>query len=186
MIASLMSLFVIVNLGVHGSVYPVQEPDLLLEIEQKAKTPAVQSAINESTRKSYVADIYLPDAKTSSKRTITMRYTVPEDLVIDGNVIARRGQVVDVLEKVKITTKYLFIKEQHIPLFLKLAKKDRNTVAVVIQGDLHPLIERYPEHRIYMGSSQLIDKFGLTAVPSLVYQEGRHIVVEEIPYLTRH
>ncbi|GER94910.1 hypothetical protein A45J_2676 [hot springs metagenome] len=111
---------------------------------------------------------------------------MPEDLIIDGKVIAKKGQVINVLDKVKLTTKYLFLKDYQMPLFEKLVSKNRNIAAVIIQGDLLPLNEKYPNHRIYMGSRQLIDKFGITGVPSMVYQEGTSIVVEEIPYVTKH
>jgi len=185
-LSSLFSLLLLLNLGVHGQTYSIEEPDLQSEIEVKAKSPAVQQELNEKLRKSYMVDIYLPDVKGKSKRKKTFTYTVPEDLIIDGKTVAKKGQVINVLEKVKLTTKYLFLKDYQMPLFEKLTIKDRNIAAVVIHGDLLPLIEKYPNHRIYMGSRQLIDKFGITGVPSMVYQEGANIIIEEIPYVTKH
>lgn len=186
MLSSLFSFLLILNLGVHGQTYSIEEPDLQAEIEAKAKSPTVQQEANEKLRKSYMVDIYLPDVKEKSKREKTFKYTVPEDLIIDGKVIARQGQVINVLEKVKLTTKYLFLKDYQMPLFEKLSAKDRNIAAVVIQGDLWPLISKYPDRRIYIGNWQLINKFGITGVPSMVYQGGMTIIVEEIPYVTKH
>lgn len=186
MLSSLFSLLILLNLGVHGQTYSIEEPDLQAEIESKAKNPVIHQEANEKLRKSYTVDIYLPDVKEKSKRKKTFTYTVPEDLIIDGKVVAKQGQVINVLEKVKLTTKYLFLKDYQMPLFEKLAAKDRNIAAVVIHGDLLPLIERYPSHRIYMGNQQLMDKFDITGVPSMVYQEGASIIIEEIPYVTKH
>jgi conjugal transfer pilus assembly protein TraW len=186
MLSSLFSLLLLLNLGVHGQTYSIEEPDLQAEIEAKAKSPAVQQEAEEKLRKSYIADIYLPDVKEKSKREKTFTYTVPEDLIIDGNLVAKKGQVVNILEKVKLTTKYLFLKDYQMPLFEQLSKKDRNIAAVVILGDLLPMIEKHPNHRIYMGSMQLVNKFGITGVPSMVYQEGTSIIVEEMPYVTKH
>ncbi len=186
MVGSFLSFLFIVNLGVHGHAYAIEEPDLLTEIEQKAQSPQVKKELSEKVRKSYLVDIYLPDAKVASKHTLEMKYEVPEDLIINGDIVARRGQVINVLERVKLTTKYLFIKEHQVPLFLKLFGKDKSIAAVIIQGDLLTLNEKYPDHRIYIGSRQLIDKFQVTRVPALVYQDGLKIVVEEIPYITRH
>jgi len=133
-----------------------------------------------------MVDIYLPDVKEKSKRDMSFTYMVPEDLIIDGRAVAKKGQVINVLEKVKLTTKYLFLKDYQMPLFDRLTKKDRNIAAIVIQGDLLPIIEKYPNHRIYIGSRQLIEKFGITGVPAMVYQDGMSIIVEEIPYVTKH
>ncbi len=186
MLGSLLSFLFIVNLGVHGHTYTIEEPDLLTEIEQKAQSPQVKKEISARLRKSYIADIYLPDAKVASKNYLEMKYEVPEDLIINGDIVARRGQVINVLERVKLTTKYLFLKEHQFPLFLKLSGKNKNIAAVIIQGDLLSLTEKYPGHMIYMGSRQMIDKFQVSRVPSLVYQDGLKIVVEEIPYVTKH
>jgi conjugal transfer pilus assembly protein TraW len=186
MLSSLFSFLFIINLGVHGQTYSIKEPDLQAEIEAKAKSPEVQRELNEKLRQSYVVDIYLPDVKEKSKRRKTFTYTVPEDLIIDGNLVAKKGQVINVLEKVKLTTKYLFLKDYQMTLFEKLSAKDRNIAAIVIQGDLLPIIEKYPNHRIFMGSMQLINKFNITGVPAMIYQEGTSIIVEEIPYVTKH
>ena len=186
MFSSLLSLLLLINLGIHGHTYPIEEPDLLAEIEQETRSPKIEHDLAEKIRQSYTVDIYLPDAKSASKRRFGINYTVPEDLVINGSTLAKKGQVVNVLERVKLTTKYLFIKEYQFPLFLRLWKKDRSIAAVIIQGDLLPLSEKYRDHRIYMGSRALIDKFGISSVPSLVYQDRASIVVEEIPYITKH
>ncbi len=186
MLSSIFSLLVVLNLGVYGQTYSIEEPDLQAEIESKAKAFILQEEFDEKLRKSYYVDIYLPDVKEKSKRKMSFTYTVPEDLIIDGNVIAKKGTVINVLEKVKLTTKYLFLKDYQMPLFEKLTQKDRNIAAVIIKGDLISLLEKYPDHMIYMGDQQLIDKFNITGVPSLVYQDGTSIIVEEVPFVTKH
>ncbi len=184
MLSSLISLLFLINLGVHGHTYTIEEPDLLAEIEQKAKT-VDSSQFGERLRQSYYVNIYLPDAKRVIRRNREMKYTVPEDLIIDNNMVAKKGQVINVLERVRLTTRYLFIKEYQFPLFLKLWEKDRSIAAVIIQGDLLSLSEKYPGHRIYMGSRTLIDRFEISRVPSLVYQDRASMVIEEIPYITK-
>jgi hypothetical protein len=171
------------NLGTHGQVYPIIEPDMEEQIMTTMKAPDFQDQIAEKLHESFRIDIYIPDTKTRSKRTMSFTYNVPEDLIIDGTVLARKGDVLNLLDTIKIRSKYLFVKDYQMPLFFEMEKKDKNIKAVVISGDLSEIIEQHPDSNIYMGSTSMVDKFAITGVPSLVYQEGREMVIEEIPYV---
>lgn len=186
MLASALAFLLLLNLGIHGPTYTIEEPDMLEEIHRQAQAPELKEEFTRKLRESYQVNLYLPDVKQKAKRTLRFTYTAPESLVIDGREIVKAGQSFNVLEKVRLRTKYLFLKDYQMPLFEKLAKKDPHVAAVIIQGDLLPLVEKHEGKRVYMGNSRLIEKFGLTGVPSLVYQEREQIVVEEIPYITKH
>lgn len=184
MLSSLL-LVMLLNLGTYGSTYPVVEPDMMTEIEQAQRNISYEEMYKKA-RDSYRVDIYLPDVKKKTVRTLTFNYTVPEDLIIDGQVIAQKGQVINLLEKVNIRFRYLFIKDYQLPLYKKLRTKYHNLKAVLVQGDMIELEKKCPDCGLYLANQALIDKFQITGVPSLVYQDGAKIVVEEIPYVTKH
>jgi hypothetical protein len=176
----------LLNLGVHGQVYDIEEPDMMAEIEiQRAQVDMKKAEdFSESLSNAYRVDLYLPDTRTRNTRTMTFTYTVGEDLIIDGKKIASKGEVINLLDYVKLYRKYLFIKDYQFPLYHELEQRNNDITVVLVQGDARELAERYPGVDIKIASKQLIDKFHLTAVPSLVYQEVNEIRVEEIPYLT--
>ncbi len=171
------------NLGTHGQVYPIIEPDMEEQIMSTMKTPDFQDQLARKLYEAYKVDIYLPDVKKKSVRTMSFNYTVPEDIIIDGVTLAKKGENLNLLDTVKLKNKYLFIKDYQMPLFLKMEKADPNITAVVVSGDVSTLIEKHPGSKIYMGSVSLIDKFAITGAPSLVYQKGKEMIVEEIPYV---
>lgn len=173
------------NLGTHGKVYPIIEPDMEVQMMTTMKAPDFQDKVAEKLQESFKVDIYIPDVKTSSKRTMTFSYEVPEDIIINGTLLAEKGKILNLLDTVKFRSKYLFIKDYQMPLFLKMEKADQNITAVIVSGDLAGIIERYPKSKIYMGSTGLVEKFSITGVPSLVYQQGKEMIVEEIPYVAK-
>ncbi|GER94911.1 hypothetical protein A45J_2677 [hot springs metagenome] len=81
MLSSLFSLLLLLNLGIHGQTYSIEEPDLQDEIESKANSPAIHQELKEKIRKSYVANIYLPDVKEKSKRKMSFTYTCQKILL---------------------------------------------------------------------------------------------------------
>ncbi len=202
---SIMTIALLVNLGTHGEVYPIVEPDLQDQINQalsEVDYSKVKEDISNSIRESYRAGFYLPAVKEHTKRIMGFQYTVLDDFIVNGNVVARKGDVINLLDRVKLKTKYLFIKENQFPLFLSLVKKDQSIAAVIVEGDAYPLIEKYPKYQIYLGNQKLVDMFMLTGVPSLVYQglieqatadistgklvkkDVQQMIIEEIPYVT--
>lgn len=182
MLSSLL-LALIINLGTYGATYPIEEPDMFTQIQQQQVSVSYDD-MYKAIRGSYKINMYLPDVKTKTKRTMSFVYSVPEDLVIDGQVVAKKGQSINVLEKVKIKYKYLFLKDYQMPLLKKLYAKHKDIAGVIVQGDLLELQKKYPFYRLYMANQSLIDKFQITGVPTLVYQEGSKIVIEEIPFIT--
>jgi len=172
------------NLGTHGQVYQILEPDMEEQTSATMEMPAFQDKVAEKLYDSFKVDIYIPDVKEKSKRSMSFKYEVPEDVIINGAIMAKKGDILNPLETVKIRSKYLFIKEHQMPLYFKMEKSDKNVTAVIVSGDLSALIEKYPGSKIYMGSRGLVEKFAITGVPSFVYQEGKTMIVEEIPYIS--
>ncbi|GAB5047558.1 hypothetical protein [Thermodesulfovibrio sp. TK110] len=182
MLSSLL-IALIINLGTYGATYPIEEPDMMAQIEQ-AQALVSYEDIYKAIKNSYRADIYLPDVKTKTKRKMSFTYTVPEDLIIDGKLIAQKGQTIDVLQNIKLKSRYLFLKDYQMPLLKKLYAKHKDIAAVIVQGDLLELQKKYPNYRLYIANQALIEKFQITGVPTLIYQEGNQIIIEEIPFIT--
>lgn len=171
--------FAFENLGTYGKVYPVEEEDLMEYIFNTSKKPVIN--FEETLNRRTVINESIPVATKDSVRKEKVIYTVPEDIVINGQVIARKGDKINVLERVKLSKTYVVLADYMIEDFLKYAS-DR-TYYLVVSGDIRQLEMKYPDLWIFGGFKLILDALKVKRIPSVVYQENDYLVIKEFRYV---
>jgi len=167
------------NLGTFGKTYTIAEEDLLEKIQREAVLPHfTEKDIEEIIRKRSYINLHLPNALRDRFREKKIIYTVPEDFVIDGEVIARKGEKINVLQRLKIPVTYIVLKDYQLPAFIDYAKKDLVTF-LIVEGNIYDLQKKYPDLRIYAGFPNVLRVLGVERVPSIVYQSGDRLIIFE-------
>jgi hypothetical protein len=177
------SSYALENLGTFGKTYPILEEDILEKIKREAIIPRFSSDYFEGIlRRSLYVDYHVPNALRDRIREKKVVYTVPIDIVIDGKVIARKGERIDVLKRVKIPVTYIVVKDYQLPAFVDYAEKD-NVTYLVVQGNIYELEKKYPGLRIYAAVPKVLKVLGIERVPSIVYQSGDRLIIIEKAWL---
>jgi len=173
------------NLGTYGKTYSIAEEDLLEKIQREAVLPRFSpQEIKELLRRKSYVNFHIPNALRDRVRKRRVIYTVPEDLVVDGRVIARKGEKINVLERLHIPVTYIVLKDYQLPAFVKYAERDTVTF-LIVEGNVYELQRKYPEFRIYAGFPRILKVLGVERVPSIVYQSGDKLVVVEKAWTER-
>ncbi len=169
------------NLGVYGKVYPIEEKNILEEIQKKSKRVSFEN-FEKLLRKSTTMNIDLPVAKRLRINYFSIIYTVPQDVYIEGKLIARKGEEINVLKKIQLHRIYVVLNDYMIPGFTSFAKRYPNTVFLIAKGNVYDLDLRYPNLRIYGALPRIVKALRVKAVPSIVYQHEDKLVVVEVPW----
>ena len=167
------------NLGTYGKVYQIEEEDIIEYIKKNAKLPKfsrkyIQQKIHEAAQ----IDINLPVNKRDKVRYEKLVYIVPNDIVIEGKLIAKKGTKINVLEKVKLHNTYIILADYMLPYFLDWNKKT-NAVYLITQGNVFDLQKKYPNLRIYAGFPIVLSSLRVKSIPSIVYQYQDRLVILE-------
>lgn len=171
------------NLGVYGKVYPIEEKNILEEIQKKLKRISFKDFDFEKLlRKSATMNIDLPVAKRLKTNYFSIIYAVPQDVYIEGKLIARKGERINVLKKIQLHRIYVVLNDYMIPGFTSFAKRYPNTVFLIAKGNVYDLNLRYPNLRIYGALPRIVKALRVKAVPSIVYQHEDKLVVVEVPW----
>ena len=109
-------------------------------------------------------------------------YTVPSDIRIGDKIVAKRGERINVLEKIKLRKVYVFLEDKMLPQFLDFAKRYPTTF-LITKGNVYDLQKKYPDLSIYMAFPIILERLGIEKVPTLIYQSGRKLVKVELPWI---
>ena len=171
------------NLGVYGQVYEILEPDMM-DVIKNERPVITRERVMSKIKKSLSVSYDIPYAKKEKIKIINFSYTVPHDIVINGNLVAKKGDVLNPLEKMTLNEKYLFIRGDQVDNFNELLK-DRTVKPVITKGNLDEIIKKYPDIRFYMASRSLLELFQVKEIPAIVYQPKgeKYIIVKTIPIM---
>lgn len=170
-------LFGIDNIGTYGQTYPIAEEHLL----EKIKNSKIQPIPNtkELLIKTSVIDLGLPIAKKDSFRRNKPQFIVPEDFIVDGKLVAKKGQVINLLERVKGDRQYVALSDAMMADYAKYARDNRNVVFLLTKGNVMEMQERYPEFYIYACLPQVAKILDIKKIPSIIYQYENELIVIE-------
>lgn len=173
-----ISSYAVENLGVYGKTYKIAEEDILKWIKENAKLPKIsKKEIEEKIKKAASVSIDIPVAKRDRVRQEKVIYEVPQDIVINGKLIAKKGTKINVLERIKLHRKYIILADYMLPKFAD--KSDVNTVFLLTSGNVKDAEEKYRDILIYGATKQILKSLKVEKVPSIVYQKGDSLVIEE-------
>ena len=180
--------------GQQGTVWPIAEPDLLEQIharlvhlEQTGET----ARLNEELKKRTIARVNRPTpvagiVAASAPRTWQFDPTITVDRAIaddKGRVIIAAGTRVNPLDTVPLRAPLIFIDGDDRAQLEWAAKRAGSSAAKIILVAGAPLeLMKARQRRFYFDQKgTLVRHFGIRAVPAVVTQQGRMLVVSEEP-----
>ena len=171
------------DLGVYGNLYPIEEVDLLVYIEERAKH-VDQEELNKKMREDFEhsleVSMNVPEVKELRTRYVDPSITVTSPVYDHkGHVAAPPGNI-NPLEKIQLTNTIVALKESQIGIIPELKKYHKNLLVLLTDGNLTRAAEKIGQ-MMYRADNRILDRLGVEKVPSVITQEGVRLKVEEIP-----
>ncbi len=180
--------------GQQGTVFPIVEPDLLEQIRaklQRLEASGETARLNADLKKRTIARVNRPEpvaglgtASNPRQWTFDPTITVEADISDDkGRLIIAAGTRVNPLDSVSLRQKLIFIDGDDAAQLAWAIKVHKAADAKLILVKGAPLdLMRARQRRFYFDQGgTLVKRFGIRAVPAIVEQQGRILLVREVP-----
>ena len=184
------------NLGVWGTLFPVEEQDIrefiyqrLNEMEQngemaKLKETFIKNVKEHSIRPTPVTGLtVIENTKKPKTFYFDPTYILNKDIDDDkGNIIAKAGTVINPLDTTKLHGVLFFLNaddERQVSWALNNIKKYDYVKYVLVKGNIKEAGKRLND-RIYFDQYGLMTKkLGIRHIPCIVKQEGKRLQIQE-------
>lgn len=184
------------DLGQTGTAYPIAEPDLLQVIQHKLEAlrdsgqfATLQQTMAHNLQQTVNEPTVVKNLKTVTRRQqrlfdpsiiLTKTFYAPS-----GEVIAKAGQSINPLDTVVLTKPLLFFDahshaQQRWALHRYHALHD-NATLILTGGRVLDLMRRWQMPLYFDQGGQLTTRFRITAVPTVVMQQGHQLQITEEP-----
>jgi len=175
------------ELGTVGATYAIAEKDALVEIEQKAKNIDWSTVIKRKPIDEYNGPedrMSLPRATRDRSFPVDMTYTLQIDIPDSkGGVLYPKGYTFNPLEYVAFTKTLVVINgndQEQVKWFAASEYGSRIDVMLLLTEGRYGRLEKKLDVPLYYADSRIVARLHLAAVPSVVKQEGKEMVVREI------
>ncbi len=180
------------DLGVRGAVWPVEEPDLLRQIEEKLESMKASGELArmrreavERARERIEAPPRVAGIKPASERRSRLfdpSVTLMRDAwTAEGHLIAARGTRINPIEKHPLTRELLFIDgTRPVEVDWAIARK-KPSVIVLLAGRPLELMRAHGRAFFFDQGGRLARRFRLRVTPSLINVEGLFLRITEVP-----
>jgi conjugal transfer pilus assembly protein TraW len=178
------------DLGVIGAIYPISEMDALQEIEDRAREIDWGKYFDREKMKKVIKNFKPQDMtalKTTERNTtftVDMTYILQHDIPDGkGGILYPKGYTFNPLDYVVFPNTLIFINgsdRRQVEWFKASAfYKDYKVMLLITDGPFQELSEEL-RRPVYYAKKEIIERFKLRAVPSVVVQKGRNMEVREI------
>jgi len=175
------------ELGTVGATYAIAEKDALVEIEQKAKNIDWSTVIKRKPIDEYNGPedrMSLPRAARDRSFPVDMTYTLQIDIPDGkGAVLYPKGYTFNPLEYVAFTKTLVVINgndQEQVKWFAASEYGSRIDVMLLLTEGRYGRLGKKLDVPLFYADSQIVERLHLAAVPSVVKQEGKEMVVREI------
>lgn len=187
------------DLGVVGPIYPIIEQDMLQTIEQRLKAlekSGELAQIEEDAKARYKAyvdrpeGVHLPRAEKTRTYFVDPSLTVPYDIKDhEGQIIHPAGTTVNPLDHMTLSKQLLFF-DGDDPVQVEWARAviDSDPLRVkpiLTNGPALELMKEWNMRLYFDQRGQLVDQFGIHAVPAIISQAGIRLKVVEYDLFDR-
>ncbi|MBP6985483.1 MAG: type-F conjugative transfer system protein TraW [Alphaproteobacteria bacterium] len=181
--------------GTFGHTYPIDEPDLLQDIQTKLmkleESGLIQHHQNEILEKTKASLANPPAVKGIVKATQNREYSIDPSIVVpydlkdhEGRIFQKAGTKFNPLSTNPLRTKLVFIqgedKAQVKWVQEKFFDPDIKVKVILVSGAPFELMESWDKPVFFDQGGVLTGKFEIQAVPAVVEQEGQHLKISEI------
>ena len=176
---------------IEGQLFPIDEENLLEVIKRSVKEPSEeqlqkwQHALEEKIRRPSPVP-GLQEAKTYRSWYFDPTKTFEEEVTdLEGNVIVYAGRSINPLETMTLHTGLLFF-DGDLDEHIEWAKFQEGEFKWVLVKGSPLTLEEEEERNVYFDQGGMYCKmFGIKNIPCRITQEGRKLLVEEIPIQRR-
>lgn len=173
-------------LGTVGATYAITEKDALVEIEQKAKSIDWSKVIKRKPIEEYNGPedrVSLPRATRDRSFPVDMTYTLQMDIPDGkGGVLYPKGYTFNPLDYINFTKTLVVINgndQEQVKWFNASEYKGRVDVMLLLTEGSYRSLGRVLDVSLFYADSTIIERLRLAAVPSVVRQEGKVMMVHE-------
>ena len=174
------------DLGTFGATYAIAERDALAEIEQKAKGIDWSKVIKRTSVEKYEGPsdrANLPRAASDRSFPVDMTYTLQMDIPDGkGGVLYPRGYTFNPLDYVTFARTLVVINgndPEQVKWFVTSEYNGRIDVMILLTEGPYRSLGKKLDVPLFYADSTIVERLRLSAVPSVVRQEGRNMVVSE-------
>lgn len=184
------------NLGAIGPTYPIAEKSLLEVIMSRLRAKEASGdlkRLEQEARDRASAAVNSPKPVPGLRRAEAPRtFYFDPSFTLQTNVVDERGAVLfpagtrkNPLEVVSLSKHLLFF-DARDPRQVERAREliDRyqgKVKPILVGGSYLDLMKRWNKQVFYDQDGTLVRKFGITAVPAIVSQEGQRLRIDEVP-----
>mgnify|MGYP001579505787 CR=1 FL=1 len=182
------------DIGTIGPTYQILERDLVDLIKDRLnqkKSTGELDALNQQMKsrgKQYAArpqGITLPPAAEYKAIALNPLYTLDKDIAdANGKILYFKGTQVNPLKLKPLTKSLCFFDgddEKQVQWILQFCAKEKKNKLIMINGDYLALSKKTQLRLYFDQRGFLVNRFGITAVPSVVRQSGEVLYVEAFP-----
>jgi len=169
-----------------GAVYPVVEPDVRIEMEQKAaqKWEQQKAEFREKIHTYQPANLQrLPRADQDRSFAVDMTYTLDRDLTDkNGKVLYPKGYRFNPLDYMNFTIGLVVIdgaKPAQVKWFKESPYFSNHKMKLLLSGGSAQSLSSELNRAVFYLDKNIADRFQLAAVPCAVVQRNMHIQVTE-------
>lgn len=174
------------DLGVVGKTYPIKERDALQELESRAANVNWKKELSKIKPERYRPEnsVALPRATKPRSFYVDMTYTLDMDIPDGkGGILYPRGYMFNPLDYIPFRKMLVVINgtdKDQLTWFRQSAYAGRPDVMLLLTEGSSMKLGESLERPVFYSDSRITDKFKLQAVPSIVRQSGKMMLVEEI------
>jgi conjugal transfer pilus assembly protein TraW len=177
------------NLGTMGMTYPVIEPDIVVQLKERAihKSNEEQRRLLAHIEKYQPANIHsLPRATAGRSFPVDMTYTLEHDLRDgEGKIIYPRGFTFNPLDYVPFSEGLVIIDgddPEQVAWFIHSPYARNHRARLLITGGYAHELSRELQRAVYYLTDVMAKRLQLAAVPAVVVREGSGLRVREIVF----
>ncbi len=177
-----------------GPVYPVEEPDMVVWMKERAgqyftpeRLAALEAEKRDATRRYAEAPpgTSLPRTTKPVTRWFDPSITVPYDMRDhDGQLIHAAGTTVNPLERRSLTQRLLFLdgndEDQVRWAEAQLTDGQWHVKPILVSGEPLELGRQWQRQVFFDQQGLLVGKLGIEQLPAIVRQEGMRLRIDEV------
>lgn len=176
------------DLGTFGATCPIAEKDAIEEIEEKASQTDWSKHFNKEKMEKAVKDyqpenlVRLPRAGETRSFKVDMTYTLDFDITDHhGQILYPKGFRFNPLDYMDFPQTLVVIDttDEDQVAWLKSSEHVYTATILITDGAFWDLSNSLGRALFY-ADKQIVERFGLKAVPSIIKQSGRYMEVKEI------
>lgn len=186
----------LVNMGLSGRTYRIAEPDAMSEIKSAAaradwKKFMGREKVAKRIKHYRPADLRpLPPAKADRSFLVDMTYSLDMDIPDGkGGVLYPKGYSFNPLDYIALPITLVVLDGNSLDQlnwFIRSAyADDHRTRLIITDGNYYELIEKFARPVFYL-PAEMASRLKLSAVPSVVQQQGRKMLVREFRVQVKH